>query len=730
MSAETMGLAQNGVMFWTHGIDYKAMRLFALQYGKRYVYDEYFQLMEDNKLIPYTNSFMLTTPVYNAVEMYKKHGIKAILFADRRDGSDYKYEGYPFLCDPAVSKAFIKSIDKELKEHGDVIWAVSAGDEIYEHDEKTGVELFATKKNEYDFIRQADQEVKSKYGGGRYGMPQDLHDNNPFRWIAYRKWLNDRYTAIYKEFYRHAKAIKPDVLVASIDPIAFHHPFDFSRASEYCDILRHQLYPRRDSHFAKFGFLTKLLVDLSGVEVWPCAHVEEYAASFTPEEVLEMIGQIFRNGGNGLDYYLDDTVGRRAKVKYMQMEYFGAPDRWQIEMALASEMRKMKKLKFPKADCAILYSCDSYASQTGIPTDEAEIAYMLLGPNAGSWFTFIDDYQIERRRVTLSDYKVIYVPFAPYERRDVVQQLADYIKAGGIMVCGDPFAFSYDDQGNKLDAARKELLGPKAPLIGDPVIEAKPQKKNYPNMTVRTLGKGRIYYFASNPFVRGSLSNKDCIKYFKQLQVKLGVKTDQKIWRFQFPTSLIKKPPLPSEECLTGNYIYWQGCTPLSLKNLEIAGTYSYSLAPDSINDQGGIRDIPFTRGDLTDRQGAPLAGNVDLGKSPLSDWVVQYKTKDSFNITFDLKNEYSVKKIKLFYSHNGVRPGIRVDGSVDGRTWTPMGSIASVSESKADVRDVDIPLSGSPVRYLRINFDKRDEGNILTLSEMEIWGNSSAVQN
>jgi hypothetical protein len=54
------------------------------------------------------------------------------------------------------------------------------------------------------------------------------------------------------------------------------------------------------------------------------------------------------------------------------------------------------------------------------------------------------------------------------------------------------------------------------------------------------------------------------------------------------------------------------------------------------------------------------------------------------------------------------------------------MGTVPKASERADDVRDVGIPVSGAPVRYVRVTFGQREEGNILILSEMEIWVKAS----
>jgi len=382
----------------------------------------------------------------------------------------------------------------------------------------------------------------------------------------------------------------------------------------------------------------------------------------------------------------------------------------------------MNRPRLPQADFAIMYSCDSYGADIAgaIPGEQAEFAYLILGPYVGSWFKFIDDNQIARGTINLDDFKAVYVPYAPYQRREVVEKLVDYVKGGGKLVCADPLAFSFDVHGKDYAGVRAELFGKNARHLND--SDARRRRTTALKPSRVKLGKGHVYYFSDNPFEKKLVIHKDYQAFFRDFQKMLGLKTGHDIWRFQFPMDLIKPIGTPSGICLTGNYIHWEGFKPLLINNVAIAGTYTYSIAPDGFADAGGASNVPFSAGDLTNRTKAPAAGNVEFGKSKLDDWVVSYKTTEPFAITFDLAGEYDLKSVELFYSHGGQRPAVTVEGSSDGTVWTTMGSVAQNDESAHDVRDLEIPLSGKPARFLRIGFAGRSQGNLLTLSEIEIW--------
>jgi hypothetical protein len=744
-SDEPLELVKKGVIFWAHGSDYNSMRLLACQYGMRYAYDEFMKTLGENNLTPLTTGPNLLGPSSKIAEYSKKYGLKVILLADARGGPTPEILNGPFLPDPKATEYYIEKMVREIQQAKDKIWAVSLGDEVNEYNEWRGIDFFATMKDQYPYIVEADREIKEKYGDGKYGIPLSRDDNNPYRWIAYRKWMNEKVNNICDTLYKRIKAVDPNLVVISPDPIAFHHPFDFSRWKSFSDIMTHQLYPRLTDTRADFGFYTKLIRDISGVEeVWPCMHVENYATSFTTPEVIELVSQAFRNGATGFHYYLCDTIGRYAKKQYMHSELFCAPDRWQIEMALLAEARKMNRLKFPKPDFAIFYSCDSYASQLMDKiTDEIEVAYTFTGPVAGSWFKFIDDYQIERGTVNLADFKVVYIPYAFYQRESVVAKLAEYVKNGGVIVCGDPEVFSQDPVGNDLGDWRKKLFGVETagpltarnilykqtklpiftnPFLVKPVADATVLAKfdnGEPAIVSHDYGKGRTIYFAVNPFRIQALGDDNWKTFFKGLQSDLKLAVNHDIWRFRFPESLIKPLDRPAGKCLTNNHIFWEGGQPLGFTNVETKGTYSYSFTPDAIGDEGGQTDVSFERGDLTDRRKASTAGNVDLGGSKLEEWVVRYGKTDPTAITFDFEKAYPVEKVVLFYT--GQLPDVTVEISTDGRTWQPFAS----ADGKPATEDVyDLTLSGDPTsaRCVRVNFGSRTEQKEFTLAELEVW--------
>ncbi|MDD2477010.1 MAG: sugar-binding protein, partial [Dysgonamonadaceae bacterium] len=488
---ESLPLGKEGALSWMHLGNYGKMRTIAKQYGLSYRYEDAFKYFAENKLRAFTNPFR-DPKVYPAdlqVPLSKKYGMGNVVFADARLYSKDKIpfglnNTQPWPVDPVAISAANQAIKESLENHRDIVWGGALGDETERRIFKIGIELFNKYTEEdYPYIHQADREIKKQYGHDKYGIPLDEHDQNPFRWIAYRRWVNQKLVEMHTKLYKTVKDIAPEVKVVGNDPIAFHHPFNYRE--QKCDIMTHQLYPRRNSNRARFGFLTKLNVDLSAnMEFWPCVHVENYASNLNHTEVLELMSQVIRNGGTGFHFYPVDVVNGRAGSNCLSVENYAAPDRWKLQMALVKELGNIKKLAFPNPDCAILFATDTHSSLPyGSETFEVESAYTFLGPVARSYFTFVDDYWVEETPEQLAKYKALYVPSGKYMRSEVASNLLEYVEKGGTLISGDPEIFSFCSDGTSLKQMSEKLFG----------IAVKGDKEashiNYGELTLPVLSK-------------------------------------------------------------------------------------------------------------------------------------------------------------------------------------------------------------------------------------------------
>jgi hypothetical protein len=222
------------------------------------------------------------------------------------------------------------------------------------------------------------------------------------------------------------------------------------------------------------------------------------------------------------------------------------------------------------------------------------------------------------------------------------------------------------------------------------------------------------------------------IPFFEAIQKAAGVRLGQDIWRFKlppFPSPSLPFPPLPSpsEEkqfCLTGNNVLMEGNEPRSENNSATGGTYTYSRFPTGDPDQGKEGEsLPFTQGHLTDRLTAYTTRERNPASPPGGDlparWIVSWTDQEPVAITFDLKEDYPLRRIRFFYS--GRLPAVSVQGSRDGLAWEDLAATAGQPFTE-DVVDVELSLHGD-YRYVRLQLAARQEARKLELAEVEIWG-------
>lgn len=117
----------------------------------------------------------------------------------------------------------------------------------------------------------------------------------------------------------------------------------------------------------------------------------------------------------------------------------------------------MNRIRLPdKVDTAVLYTLYTHMSH-GVNTsgDQVYAAHALVGELAGSCFQFVSDVQLERREKKLDGFKVVYLPLAKYMTAEATRQIENYVRSGGVLVCGDAEAFTFDLAGNDASAAQE-----------------------------------------------------------------------------------------------------------------------------------------------------------------------------------------------------------------------------------------------------------------------------------
>jgi hypothetical protein len=731
-----------------------AYRDYALKFGHRYVYDEQYQEILDHHLVPMTNGW-----ARGGVGSYPT--MRMILRPDVAGDLPKVLGNKPWIMDPrwqenyvqAAMKLAQQSLDKSPDNKWGNTWGLWAGDEIFE---SSAIKI-VPKENRYPAMEQADAEIKKNYGFGKFDMPDSETDPNIFKRIAYRRWVNAKLAETYKSTFEAVKKINPQLKMLGPDQSGAVPPIDYDAITPYFDFISNQSWYGAKPFVRQLatGADTKATADLSQCPVWA---LPQHTFATDLETVREQYSQVYRNGGEGLV-----ILGVHWYDREMEHPEYINPQKWKALLEINDETTHMNKVKLPKPDTAIFYCSDtllSYPNPKMAAPDHYQMysAYAALGPEIGSWFSFVSDRQIERGTRKLSDYKVLYIPLAKYSRSSVLDKIKDYVKNGGTVVCTDPDAFTWNIDGEVLSNSWEELSGVHkiAPRENAPEttvqVKASALSKQSPALSLKyetsgwninslsntttlatfpdgtraivshNYGKGRVITFAIDAFA-SPFKNPENTEFFKALQTAIGAKENQSIWRFKLPPFKTIAQETPSKSlCLTNNNMVFENSRSMAKDNFATNGTYSYENAPTGIADFNSMKtDIPFAEGYLTNRQTAFVGRNTKGGKNPpdLQDWIVSWKDSAPASVTFDLKKSYSLSHLTLYYS--GALSQLQTECSGDGKTWIPQSSSAA-KPATDDVFNLDLSLKGN-YRYVRLKIGTREPNQEFKLSEVEIWG-------
>lgn len=772
LSDEPPGLRSQGSIMWQHMLDLAESRPAAVRFGSRYV----------------------------AQEMFRDHSLSKfrLMAGDfkRRRGSDH----WPLLIVPhaplnAPDAPWVldpRSLDNYSKWTAEIlalpdtshIWALFAGDEQGDHAAADGAMLMK-RPGDYAYVHEADKMVRAEFGGNKFGIPKGnmSYDPNPYKWIAFYRWINHRMVQRQKRLYEMVQDAEPRIVVTTDNPPGGLYANEYSELGPYADVFTHQFgYPGGATHWrAGVGCLSKIFADLTGKEFWPCIHIENFNyPDSTPEETAEELGQIFRNGGTGFHLFQTHIGGHPKLVKDTRNTYFGSPGRYHTILNITRLTQTMPKLKFPDYDrTGIFYNDDTLATRPHDgPLDMVETieaCYTMLGPVARAWFKFFDCPQVVKWPSLRDRFDVIYLPLAKYQRVAVATKLRAFAAEGGSLVCGDPHGFETDVLGNDMRALRKTIFGvdvgellavkqllPKDARWGEALtLRGKAAYRLNPGTGVEVLatyedgsaaitakrnGVGRAIFFGFNPFLLKAVPDPQWRNFFIAFTKSLGTPVDFDIWRFRFPDSVVWKEPALPGVCVTNNRVVWREEKLRFQNNVDVKGSYLYSLPPDRYADVAAGDDILFSEGRLTDRRKSMLAKKTEAKQYvpyefPDSHWMVSWARPDPVSVVFDLRESRPLLQLALWF--RDAMPAVTVEGSIGGEQWHPLGMATGLSLSSAtgevysrpphhevtagnagdDVYDMVIPLDEDvSCRFVRVNFEARQQDQKLSLVEIEVW--------
>jgi len=157
--------------------------------------------------------------------------------------------GVPWILDPQATQNYLDRADAFFSmDRADMMWAMDAGDEVADVSLYQGAELMENSGG-YGYINVADAEVRQNFGGGIWGIPAGIKekDPNPYKWIAYRRWVNAKLRERHQSLRDIVKTNNPSLYILGTHPpgIAFGlHPYEFSSQADLFDVVTHQIgYP-------------------------------------------------------------------------------------------------------------------------------------------------------------------------------------------------------------------------------------------------------------------------------------------------------------------------------------------------------------------------------------------------------------------------------------------------------------------------------------------------------
>lgn len=666
-------------------------------------------------------------------------------------------ESSSLLFDPENRRAWLEKLSEVMDQWP--LWSVNIGDELVWCHHNDFFQMKEKYGDRYPFLAEAQRQIKEKYGFGKYGCPDSIKDENPFKWIAYWRWFMDQFLELHREFSAAVRAKNPNIVTIGDDtPMGMNDATHLSRLGQYMDIFSGQLYhpsPDMQNH----GFGTKLTVDLSGKEVWPCAHVENYDMSLDDEELNDMLSECVRVGATGFNLYPGDTAARFRRMNLTPGCNYGHRPRWEALLAIVDRMRGMNRLHFPVPDSAVLFSentCHSGGYPATIYRPIYNALFTMLGPQARTWFKFVSDIQMEDHALELGKFKVVFVPSAKYATREVRLQIQSYVEKGGTLVILDPEAFAWDLDGTDTHGFTKalagaNLAGPSAAQTittsgigqsrslklpsrtsrwtlqaGAAAVVVATYDDGKPSVVKHSVGKGMVYYFAATLCAEDIVYSGDWIAFFKEFCTVLGLKTGQDIWRFRFDIPKFEMPKEAEGVCLTGNYFQWVLNEPVMEGNVTLSnGKYRYEGAKPDVYPEAG--EVAFQAGKLTDRNRAInqlTAANESYSEPSETEKpnnVVGWKNLEACTVVFDLGEAREVSTVRAFAS--GEVPRMVVRCGLTPQTMTEVATCpAPTSGDGIEVRKLQTVFKGRRTQYVSLTFDPR-KTNPFILAEVDIWG-------
>ena len=336
------------------------------------------------------------------------------------------------------------------------------------YDEPMGYATFAnfsrTANPESRALDAVDQEIREKFGAGKYGLFDFAGPRPPDRRAAERsriatvRWWNGRAAQEAAKDFEFFHKILPGVPVMTYNFCYMYglNYIDVPQLTRFTDITSSDPYPTATlSHFGKeralyhTGFATKYLKELSKKPVATMPQGFIYCGMEpTPERIREWAAQALKNGAEMLFWYTEGPFRYTCPDAYLEM------------LRVNGLARRMNRLKLPKkTSTAIFVSYPSMIADQDKGQHAWYTLYTMMGERLKRNFSFLADSSLAQGTDTLDNYRLLFVTRAHYADRDTAAKLADYVENGGTLVVFDPDFLRYAPDDADLSPYRRKLIG-------------------------------------------------------------------------------------------------------------------------------------------------------------------------------------------------------------------------------------------------------------------------------
>lgn len=420
-------------------------------------------------------------------------------------------------------------------------------------------------------LQSLNEFIRKNYGYGKYGMP-DLNrgmtdPDDGLRHIAFCRWWNDQAAATFNRLRDILKNHAPQMPFMPLvcNTVAAYSGFEeLPLLARYGDWIGVDPYPTATRTIFSAaravyhtGFCTRLAHDLaSPAKIFVYVQAFRYhGQSPSAENLTEWVSQTLKNGADILSFYA---------LKNLEE----CPDIYPQILNLSRSVTTMRPLALPeKSPVAILYN---YVGNWG-RFDRGQMdyysLYSIFAEKIRGDFVFISDRQLMEDKKVPDHVKICFAPALEYVDKSVANALENFVRNGGTLIILDPEAFRIAPDG--------EPVAQRESLLGDPVTTAipaagfiyfgagrKPLRIFADNGATcravvppddaeveavwtngrcaayrRQVGKGKVIYFAVNPFANGeaALQAGNWVEYFYNFFRENGVRRGMKIWDFVLP---------------------------------------------------------------------------------------------------------------------------------------------------------------------------------------------------